>query len=266
MRVGFVVGCLVFSSACVKRIVTVPPEAYVTVGGLKASYRDWGRVSELCFVDPKLVQGDFESMNGLLANLLGQTSAGPDGSWADEHIALLEEAVRVLPVALDLQKRGINHASKAGCRFDGLTRALEFTDMGRKRLAEAPALLEIVKAKKALAAWKRDLPDSHASAKEKGCVAPAKGKPVIPVVYAAFEDEKGHAEWLFCDGAKVAASPGSVPAYEAPAADAGKKPKKPADPKAYLEAQAKFPSESVSRAPRLPVKAAPKRDDAPEPD
>lgn len=260
---------LILSSACVKRVVTAPPEAFVTLGGARASYRDWSRVAELCAIDPKIVQQDFETMSALLANFLGQTSAGPDGVWADEHVALLEEAQRVLPVALDMQKRGLNKASKAGCRFEGLTRTLELTDLGRKRLAEAPEVLLIVKAKKALAAWKDGRTATQQAASEKSCAPPAKGQraPAGPVLFAAFEDEKGRTEWLFCDGSKVAASPGNLPAFEPPAVDpAAKKPKKAPEPKAYLEAQSKFPAAEISRAPRLPMKKVVKADDAPEPE
>ncbi|MDP3233419.1 MAG: hypothetical protein Q8N26_11630 [Myxococcales bacterium] len=260
---------LALSSACVKRVVTAPPEAFVTLGGTRATYRDWSRVSDLCAIDPKIMQQDFDSMNALLANFLGQTSAGPEGIWADEHVTLLEEAQRELPVALDLQKRGLNQASKAGCRFEGLLRTQELTDLGRKRLAEAPELLVIVKAKKALAAWKEGRPTAQQAASERSCAPPAKGQraPAGPVLFAAFEDEKGHTEWLFCDGSKVAASPGNLPAFAPPAPDAAaKKPKKAPEPKAYLEAQSKFPSAEVSRAPRLPTKKTVKADDAPEPE
>lgn len=258
---------LAASSACVKLVVKTPTEAFVTLAGHRATYRDWSRVADLCTVDKKIVEGDFESMNVLLADFLGQTSAGPEGSWADEHVALLEEGQRVLPVALDLQARGVKLASTSGCRFDGLTRTQELTELAKKRLADAPELLEHVKARKALAAWRDALPAAHQAAKDRSCVAPAKGKAAPgPVVFAAFEDEKGRTEWLFCDGAKVAASPGSLPAFEAPPPDAAKKAKRAPDPKAYLDAQTKFPSGDVSRAPRLPAKRAAKRDDAPEPE
>jgi hypothetical protein len=269
MRRLSLVLVVVLASSCVKRIVQAPPEAFVTLGGQRATYRDFSSIPDLCFLDPKVVHGDFDSMGVLLANFLGQTSAGPDGMWAEEHVALLEEAQKVLPVALDLQQRGLGQAAKASCSFQGLTRAKELNEMARRRLAEAPELLEVVKAKKALAAWKDALPASHQAAKDKACAPPAKGAkpPPGPVVYAAFEDEKNRAEWLFCDGAKVAASPGNPPAYEAPPADpAAKKPKKAPDAKAYLEAQAKFPAADVSRAPRLPVKRTARRDDAPEPE
>lgn len=254
--------------ACGKRLVTPPPEAFVTLAGQRASYRDWTRIVEICVAQPELVQRDFESMNVLLANFLGQTSAGPDGVWAEEHVALLEEAQRVLPVALELQQRSLQHASRSGCRFEGLIRTTELTEQGLKRLAEAPKLLEVVKARKALAAWREALPGVQQAAREKTCATPPKPAkpPPGPVLFAAFEDEKGRTEWLFCDGGKVAASPGNVPAFEAPAAEPAKKPKKAPDPKPYLEAQAKFPSGEVNRAPRLPARRPTTRDDGPEPD
>lgn len=267
MSLRITLACsLLVASACLKLVVKTPTEAYVSLAGLRATYRDWSRVADLCTVDKKIVEGDFESLNALLANFLGQTSAGPDGSWADEHVALLEEGQRVLPVALDLQGRGVKLASTAGCRFDGLTRTQELTDLAKKRLADAPELLEAVKAKKALAAWRDGLPSAHQAARERSCAAPVKGKPApAPTVFAAFEDEKGRTEWLFCDGAKVAASPGSLPTYEAAPADPAKKAKKAPEAKAYLDAQAKFPAADVSRAPRLATKKV-KRDDAPEPE
>lgn len=263
-----VLVALVLSTACAKRIVTVPTEATVTLGGLKATYRDWSRVMDLCMVEPATVQRDFDSMNALLANFLGQTAAGPEGAWGEEHVALLDEGQRVLPAPLSVQKRSLEQVRKAGCKFTGLTQTEELTEQALNRVAAAPALLEHVKAKKAVAAWKEALPVAQQSAKDKACVPPAKGQraPPAPVLFAAFEDEKGRTEWLFCDGAKVAASPGNVPAYEAAPPDPAKKAKKAPDPKAYLEAQAKFPSADVSRAPKLPAKKAAPKDDAPEPE
>ncbi len=266
---ALLMAVVLITTGCAKRVVTVPTEATMSLGGLKATYRDWSRVMDLCMVEPGTVQGDFDSMKALLANFLGQTAAGAEGSWADEHVALLEEGQRVLPTPLALQKKSIDQVRKAGCKFGGLTQIEELTDQSTRRLAEAPALLEIVRAKKAIAAWRDALPVARESAKEKACAAPPKGqRPAAgPVLFAAFEDEKGHTEWLFCDGAKVAASPGNVPAFEAAPVDpAVKKPKKAPDPKVYLDAQAKFPSAEVSRAPRLPAKKAAKRDDAPEPE
>lgn len=269
MRQLFLTMVMVLSSACVKRVVPVPTEATVTLGGQKASYRDWSRVVDLCMVDPTVVQRDFDSMSALLANFLGQTAAGPDGVWAEEHVALLQEGQRVLPTPLALQKTSLGQVRSAGCKFQGAIRTEELNDQATRRLAEAPALLEVVKAKKAVAAWRDALPAAQQMARERSCAPPAKGqKPAPgPLLFAAFEDEKGRTEWLFCDGAKVAASPGNVPAYEAAAVDpSAKKAKKPADPKAYLEAQAKFPSSEVNRAPKLPSRRAAAKDDAKEPE
>ncbi len=268
MVVVFLMGSSLLG--CVKQVVRVPPEAFVTLSGQRASYRDWSRVIDVCLVEPTVVTRDLDSMSALLATLLGQTSAGPEGVWADEHLAVLEQAARTLPVALDLERKALTQISRARCRFDGTTRATELNEQASKRLAEAPELLTQVRARKALAAWKASMPEVQQAAKDKGCAAPAKGQraPPGPVVYAAFEDERGRTEWLFCDGAKVAAAPGNVPGFEAPTVDPSvKKPKKTPEPKRYLEAQARFPPADVSRAPRLPArKAAAAADGAAEPE
>lgn len=256
--------------ACVRRVApSPPPEASVTLLGRTATYRDWSKVSELCLVNAKTLESEFESMNALVVEFLGKTSAGPDGVWADEHIALLEEGVLTLLTPLDTQKRSLNSVSKAPCRFVGINRTLELTDLARKRIAEAPAVLEVVKAKKALAAWKEALPSVQEAAREKTCSNAIKGaKPANgPVLFVAFEDEKNAAEWHFCDGSKVVAAPGVFPTYQAPPLE--KPPKRPRRffaEKAYLDLQAKFPSADVLRAPKLPVKRAALRDDAPEPE
>jgi hypothetical protein len=89
-------------------------------------------------------------------------------------------------------------------------------------------------------------------------------KPSAPILYFAAEDETARLEWLFCDGSKVVASPGNPPAWEPD--PTGKKPKKEPDPKVWLDVAAKFPPESVSRAPKLPKKKLKSDDDAPEPE
>ncbi|MCA2977853.1 MAG: hypothetical protein INH41_30915 [Myxococcaceae bacterium] len=269
MRFVVAAFVVVVSVSCVKRIVQTPPEAAVTLGGVRATYRDYAFVPDLCFLDPAVIHRDLDSMSALLAGFLGQTSAGPDGMWADEHVALLEEAQRALPTPLDVQRRGLAQAAKASCRFEGLSRAKELNELAQRRLIEAPTLLEVVKAKKALAAWREGLPASRQAARERACAPPPKGAkgPTEPVVFAAFEDEKNRIEWLFCDGAKVAAAPGSPPAFEPPPVDpAVKKPKKAPDAKAYLEVQAKFPPAEVSRAPKVPARRTARRDDGPEPE
>jgi hypothetical protein len=273
LRLTLLVVLLVGAGGCLKRVVTVPPEAYVSLGGLKASYRQWSKVSDLCAVDPKLFDDDLKSMNALLGSFLQQTSAPADGVWAGEHIALLEEAVRVLGPAVELERGSIEKAASVGCTFQGLGPAKELNAQAQRRLDEAGDLLPVIKARLALAEWKTARPAATSAAMDKACpVAAAKvpakkvAKPApaaLPVVYFAAEDERGRLEWLFCDGAMVFATPGNPPALEPVAVDA-KKPARAVEPAKWLEAAAKFPAESITRAPKIPRKQI-VREAGPEP-
>ena len=263
MRRVWVLCVAVVAGGCVKQLIRPPTEAFVKVGSKQASYRDWSQV-DVCLVDQKLWVQDFDAMNALLAELLGQTSAGPEGMWADEHIALLEEAQKQLPMPLKLNAAAITQARSSACRIDGLTRAQELNSQALKRLAEAPELLVHVRARRAVMEWKNAQDGALSTAREK---CPAKPKSSAkPQVFYASEDDANHAQWLFCDGHKVVAAPGEPPSFvasETPPARGAKKP----TPKEYLDAAAKFESASVSRSPKMPVKVAAKRaDEGAEPD
>ncbi len=275
LRLTLLVVAMVGLGGCVKRVVTVPPEAYVSLAGQRASYRQWSQVSDLCAVDPRLFDGDVKSMNALLSTFLQQTSAPADGEWAAEHLALLEEAVRVLGPALALERASIAKASSVGCTFEGLGPARELNAQAQRRLDDAGDLLPVIKARLALAGWKAARPGATAAAMEKACPAapttvaksaPKKAKaaaPALPVVYFAAEDEHGRLDWSFCDGARVFATPGNPPSLESVAVEA-KKGARPVDPAKWLEAAAKYPSEAIVRAPKIPRKQV-VREVGPEP-
>lgn len=258
--------------ACAKRIITPPPEAYVNLDGKRASYRNWKRVADLCAVDAKVFAGDVQSMTDLLANLLEKTSAGLEGAWSEEQVALLEQAAKVLPIPLDLEHDSLEAARELNCPFANLNAARELNEQAKKRLADAPELVPVARARIALAKWKNERPGAQESAR-----ASCPTKAAKPTVFFAVEDEAARAEWLFCDGAKVVASPGNPPSFVAPpppaeaAAPAPKKgkkaPKPPPLPDAaqYLDAAAKYPGESISRAPKIPKKKRTRDDGAPEP-
>jgi hypothetical protein len=196
---------------CVKRVVKVPPEAFVTLGGKKVAYRAWGRVDDLCAVDPKQFTDEQQAMTALLADWLGQTSAPADGAWDDEHLALLADGARLLPPALTLQKEALAKAGSVGCNFSGLGSAGELNAQALRRVDEAPWLIEQVNARLALAKWKEARPAAQLAAKESNCAT--KMKPPAPILYFAAEDETAKLEWSFCDGSKVVASPGNPPAW-----------------------------------------------------
>lgn len=258
----------VLVGGCAKAIVKPPKEQLAKVGSLTATYRDWSKTTDLCLVDAKVVQADFDSTTHLFAEFLGQTSAGPEGMWADEHVALLEQGQAELPAVVKVTKRSVAAARKAQCKFNGLNKVNELAGQAEKRLEEAPDLLAQVKARKALAQWKAQLIPAMDTAKQR-CEQPppAKGKAPPPPkadLYYAFEDEKGQTEWLFCDGAKVVASTGQPPAH-VPGPEVapvkGKKPVKLSSPQEYLDAAAKRSSADIDRAPKLPSKIAKKADD-----
>jgi hypothetical protein len=260
-RLVLVLGVLAVGG-CVKRVVDVPPESSVTLGGLSAPYRAWARVDDLCAIDPQKFTDEQQALSALLAQWLGQTSAPMDGAWDDEHLALLEEGVRVLAVPLELQLASLNKSGAARCRFEGLGPAKELNGQALRRVEEGPELARQVRARLALAKWKEARPGAQQLAKDENCGT--KMKPPAPILYFAAEDENARMEWLFCDGSKVWATPGNPPAWEPnPAA---KKTKKEPDPKVWLEVAAQFPGEKISRAPKLPKKKAARRDDSPEPD
>ncbi|MEW5743107.1 MAG: hypothetical protein AB1938_29600 [Myxococcota bacterium] len=272
MRAAVVVGvvAVVGVLGCAKKILKPPTEAFVELAGKRASYRQWARAEDLCRQDPAVFKGDLDSMNALLAAFLERTSAGLQGSWGQEQIGILEDGQVLLPPALSLEAASIEAAVQAGCGFEGLAQAKELNALAQKRLDQAPDLLKVAKAKVALAQWKETHPAQEARAREAQCTNGSKA----PVLFHACEDEASRLEWQFCDGAKVVASPGNVPAFQAPpppavdpkAKKAKKPPKLPA-PELYLEAASKYPSADVARAPKIPKIVPTKKDDgAPEPD
>lgn len=264
MQLRLVVVSSLLVVGCTKRIVTPPKETLITVGTVSAPVRNWAGLEGLCDVPPESWAADQQAMSALLANWLGQTSAPADGAWDDEHVALLEQGLSVLPTPLDQQRKAIDRAKAEKCPFKGLNTARELNDQATRRIEEGPWLATQVKARLALAKWKYILPAMRDDAKTNACIT--KMKPKEPILYFAAEDENAKLEWLFCDGSKVIASPGNPPAWEANPSPTAKKPKKEPDPKLWLDIAAKYPAESVSRAPKVPKKKATRGDDAAEPD
>lgn len=244
---------------CAKRVPTIPPETLVTVGNKSAPAREWASVEGLCDVDRVKFGDEQQVMTQLLADWLGQTSAEADGAWDDEHLALLEEGLKALATPMIWQRDAL--AKAKACGFEGLGSATELNAQALRRLEEGRWLAEQVRARLALAKWKEARPAQEQAARQQHCVQKAKPPPVL---YFAAEDERAVLEWAFCDGSKVVASPGNPPAWQP--APAAKKPKKEPDPKLWLDAAAKYPGESVSRAPKLPRKKVSKNDDSPEPE
>ena len=228
---------------CGKKRIAPPPEKTIELVGKKAIYRDWSQI-RACDVDPKPLSGEVASMNALLNEVLGQTSADENGMWSVEQLALLEDGPMLLPASLTSAEQ--LQASAKLCPTDpsiDLKVLTELTGQTRRRLELAPSLLTKLKAKAALTQWKEALPGNIASAKKEWCATPKPG--VVPDIFFATEDETGKVQWLFCDDSKVTAAPGAAPAFE-PAAALKKKPKE----KPFLDSAAKYPASDVQRAPK----------------
>ncbi|MFL5322540.1 MAG: hypothetical protein ACJ790_22965 [Myxococcaceae bacterium] len=207
---------------------------------MTATWRDWQR-AQVCDVDPHTLQGELDSMRVLLAEFLGQTSAGFDGMWGDEHLELLEAAQKELPPALDGTDAAVAKV-QACAGFDNLAPDLpgleELLKQARHRLADAPLLLPYARAKRQVQAWKDAQPKAQVDAKEQVCPAAKKSKQ--PVVYYAAERR-----FFFCDGAAVTLS-GEKPTVE--------QKKKFADT-AYVDAAKNYPAAQIARPPPLPPKS-----------
>lgn len=206
---------------------------------MTASYRDWRR-GQVCDADPHALQNDLDSMRVLLAEFLGQTSAGFDGMWGDEHLELLEAAQKELPAALDGTEAAVMKAPT--CKgFDNLEGALpgvaELVKQSRRRLEDAPLLIPYVRARRGVQAWKDAQPKAQADAKEATCAAAKKSK--TPVAYYASD-----ARFLFCDGAVVTLAGDKATVEQ----------KKKFPDTAYVDAAKAFPSAQISRPPPLPPK------------
>lgn len=242
------VSALVCVAACVKSYTRPPPGKTVELGGLTAEWHDFG--ARLCDTDPRIVANELQAMNAVLTKYVDGTSAGPEGTWAEEHATLLDQGARQLPPALDAYEATVRGSAR--CKFDAKSgiadasrRGEELVRQSRARLEETPELLPYAQASAALGKWKAGLPALQGTAKENWC--PQKIKRGSPDLYFVHSDEHGAVHFLFCDGSTVTRAEGSKPSYTAP--DTKKVAVKP-----YLDATAGYPADEIQKAPRLPAR------------
>lgn len=249
MTFRYAVVSLLALAGCAKRVATIPTESTISLGGQSAIYRPWEQVEDLCLVKEEQFVGEQQALSTLLADWLGKTSAPVDGGWDEEHVTLLEEGARVLPPAISSQKAAIERGK--ACRFNGLSAPRELLDQAERRVTEAQDTAPQIRARIALLKWKEVRPVAQATAFDENCRL--KAAPKGPILYYAAEDETARLEWLFCDGAKVVATVGNTPAFEA-SPTAKTRAKKQPVPQDYLSLAASYPSERISRAPKPPPK------------
>ncbi len=238
---------------CASRKARQVPLQQVELGTLKADYRDFSQ-SDACRAEPRQLASDLSGMNALLADFVERTSNGFTYSWTDDQLALLSSGEKALPSALSAHESTLNAVAR--CKFDPKLGIAEIAAKGqdisaqvRKRLSEAPALLQYAQARREVEKWKEAQPIQQAAAKQLRCGG--KSKSVKPAVFYASEDAEGRTDWFFCDGARVSAGGGKRPEV-IPAPVSGKKKVKKPDPRAYLSAASKYPSNEISHSPKLP--------------
>ncbi|MFT3842233.1 MAG: hypothetical protein QM723_34910 [Myxococcaceae bacterium] len=245
---------------CGKKRVAPGPDQTVQLAGKTATWHDWQKTN-VCDVEELRVEGDFTSMKELLLSALGQTSASYDGAWADENLAILDAMPKQLPPALASLEKGV--ADAAQCKWTEQSKVPELLQplgelvaQAKRKIDGAPGLAAKVRAYQALKVWRDKQPAAKDEARKNWC--PAKPKAgAQPDIFYAYEDENGHAEWLFCDDSKViVAKPGDPPVFDA-AATYKKKPKD----KPYLDEAAKYPAGDIQKAPKSEQPAAPKKEE-----
>jgi hypothetical protein len=241
-----------------------PPTQSFSLAAYKASYRDTKAAkTSLCSAEGPAIAQEIDGMNALLESFLGETSAPADGVWTDEHLALLRDAQKLLPPVLDGYESELKQVT--ACKWKKLDLAepdhkgLEYVHLTRGRLVDAPGLMASVELGRALKKWHGSLAEEEQSAQAQWC--PPKPKAGSIEIYFAFQDEKGHWEWHFCDGGRVQAMGGGPGEFIPPAND-----KKKRKPKPYLDAALKYPNSEVHKAPAAPPPpAAAAEAPAPEP-
>lgn len=252
VRLWICSGLLLLQVAgCAAKKVPPPPLRTVTLGGMKADYRDYSR-ADVCSQDAASLERELDSQRVMLAEFLGQTSAGFDGMWGDEHLQLLEQGTKELPPMLNsTEKVSETLPNCPGVSVPSAPGVGELVRQAKRRLEEAHQLLPYVRAKKEVARWKDEQPKTAEQQKAERCAKKAK----TPVVYYAAEDERGDQAFYFCDGTKVQRTVGGGTSAQPD------KPNKKINVAAYEALLPQVPPGEIHRAPKLPPKVAPKAGD-----
>lgn len=221
-----------------------------SVAGKIASYRDW-KNTDPCKGDVAVLKKDLDSMNTLMSEFLSQTSMGVEGAWSEEQLAIIDSGPTELTPALDALAKTI--ASLKKCKVDGklktpLAKADDNVRDSRQRIAEAPSIIPVLKAKIVLSRWRAEQVEALKAAREQWCGGTVKPG-TVPDIFYASEDETGKTEWHFCNDVKVVTEGGSKPLVLDPENKAKKN-----DYKRYVETALKYPASEVQKAPKVDVK------------
>ena len=243
---------------CASRRAESPPVQTLDLGSRHSPYRNY-KGYNLCAQNSAQLVAELDQVNAVLSDFLQSTSAGPEGVWAAEHLALLADGQKSLPPALGALQETYRRLRQ--CRLDPASGLPEIVRQGDElarqsgaRLDDAPELLAVGEARRAIAQWEESLPTLREKSRRVGCKK-RPGGAKKPVAFFATESSEGTRSWYFCDGTWVRGKTGAPAEAIRPKGKAPPKGKDGSTP--YLETAARFPPDQISRSPRLPERSAP---------
>ncbi|NMO20881.1 hypothetical protein HPC49_36695 [Pyxidicoccus fallax] len=246
--------------ACASR--PAPPVKSYTLGMSRADYRDYaGARANPCDAEPRWLSDELTAVNSLLSRFLRETenAARPEAPEHEQHVALLQEAMKTLPPVLAVHRGTLAKLPECGFRRSGAfpeiaRRGAELVEAAGTRLTDAPRTLAAAQRKEAVRKWKEEGPAREASARGNWC--PEKPQVGQAVAYYVRMDADGRTVAHFCDGHRVEQVSGGEPQLIEPEG-LSRAMRRRVQPKAYLDAAANFPPEEMDRHPDLvPAKAA----------
>ncbi len=250
---------------CASRLAAPPPLQTLDLGSRRSPFRDY-KGYNLCAQNSAQLAAELDDVNTLLADFLQSTSAGTQGVWANEHLALLTEGQKSLPPALGPLRATYQELRR--CRLDpesGLPdivrRGEELTRQSGTRLEEAQELLAFGEARQSIAHWEASLPSLREQGRAERCKK-ARTAPKAPIVFFATENFEGTPLWLFCDSVSVRGKASGSAEVIPP--KKWKRQKRDEWKQPYLEAAARFPASDVLRSPRLPEQPTEKHPEEPD--
>ncbi len=251
---GWIIFVAVAVTGCATTRSRPPPLQNFELGMSRATFRDYASARPgICSAEPRWLQDELSSVNGLLARWLDRTSAGYDGVWTPDEVKLLQQGAETLAPLLEAHVRNLE--SLRGCSFghgtafpELIRRGERYVEQAQQRMREADSIVAWRIAKKAVELWHREQPLREADARRR---CPDRVVHGSAQVYYAVEREDGQVRWLFCDGAKVQSLADGGTELQVPDG-LTRAQRRRIQSRKYLSAAKDFPSSRIDRPPSFP--------------